>query len=492
MIRLNKSSGLFIITSLVVLFFIHTHLQKRLQHDLSTQYDKDAGPLRHASPLDRPDEEKFLTYLPHSGLHNQRIALINSVILAKALNRTLIMPEVNLGTATYWRPSTKLPYRLDDCGDRFYQQSATTDDGEPWWSPHCFDYRNYLPMAVETIFDLAAVHELGVKTIQRRDMQLDYFERYWAIPRDERNRTLAYQVEDTSRYSYQILDGDSKMINKSAKFVEHYTLQQLGRRHEPFLIFNSLFGSDRLALPADSKWSQTRDWLRKEIGVRQPWVINSSLDVIARLGGPGSFISVHIRMGDGIFKKMMDETMERVRRQLIERQPTTNSSTIDNDNDDDDQLSTTVTYIRSLQAQSEERLTACLQLQQHSNQSPLHHRLGLIYMATDASSPHLTLPHLFEEFVCLFTLGDFKDVIDRTLALRPPLLDHRHQHHHQVSKDDPIPTTKGSIFLPLIDAEIASQGSFFVPTPKSTFSGYIKYRNKRFRHLYMHNTTSAL
>ncbi|CAO3595309.1 unnamed protein product [Absidia cylindrospora] len=493
MIQLSKSMGIPLVLLLVMLFFIHIRLEKRLMNQ-STKYGKNMD-TASITPF-QPDEEKFITYLPHSGLHNQRIALINSIILAKALNRTLIMPELNLGTATYWRPSAYLPYRLDECGDKHVVTShKKTADGKPWWSPNCFDYRNYLPMAVETIFDLNGVHQMGVKTIQRRDMQLDYFSRYWSIPMDERNQTLAYQVMDNSRYSYQIVD--DPLIGENTKFVERYTLDQLGQHQETFLIFNSLFGSDRLALRSD-KWVQAREYLRKEIGVRQPWVMNSSLDIVGKLGGPGSFISVHIRMGDGIFKKMMDETMERVRQQLIQRQTDTNDDEISNDHQE--QIDATIAHINSLQGQPQNRLTACLQIQQQNqqNRSCVHHRLGMIYMTTDAVSPLKTLPHLFEEFVCLFTLDDFKNIVDDTIALRPALLDHRHQHHPEETNSTNTntsslpPTTKGNILLPLIDAEIASQASFFVPTPKSTFSGYIGYRNKRFQRLYMNNASSTI
>ena len=41
--------------------------------------------------------EKFLAYLPHSGFHNQRIALENALTLSRLLNRTLLMPPVRLG-----------------------------------------------------------------------------------------------------------------------------------------------------------------------------------------------------------------------------------------------------------------------------------------------------------------------------------------------------------------------------------------------------------
>jgi hypothetical protein len=452
---------------LITLFFLHLGLERRLQQDddsILALADSD-------QQQSQQQREKFLTYLPHSGLHNQRIALINSIVLAKALNRTLIMPELNLGTATYWRPTSLLPYRLDECGDESVHlapqvKNRKLKDGrrKAWWSANCFDYRNYLPMAVDWIFDLTAAHEMGVKTVQRQDMRLDYFNRVWSVPRDERNQTVVYQVMDNSRYSYQIVDdGETTTeydISTSTKFSETHSLQQLGQHQEQFMIFNSLFGSDRLALPSGGIWAQTRETLRQEMGVSQPWVVNASRSVIGRLGGSGAYIGVHIRMGDGVFKVMQDDTMAQVRQQLIQRQH--DDATLDE---------TTLAHIQSLDAK--DRLSACLGVQSSHH----HHRLGLIYMTTDATLPHSTLPHLFEEFVCLFTLGDFQDVVDSTLHLQPPLLDHRH--HPNAS----VPTTQGEILLPLIDGEIASQASFFVPTPGSTFSGYIEHRNKRFQRI---------
>ncbi|CAO3586239.1 unnamed protein product [Absidia cylindrospora] len=477
----NKSTSLTVVLLLLTLFLIHKRLERRQEIKRYAEFNKTRNINLNRYP---PDGEKFITYLPHSGLHNQRVALINSVILAKALNRTLIMPELNLGTGTYWRPSTYLPYRLDECGDFHAALRRKTEDGKPWWSPDCFDYRNYLPMAVDSIFDLAAVHEMGVKTIQRRDMQLDYFERYWSVPLDDRNTSLVYQVTDNIRYSYQIVDDPS--IDKSTKFPERYTLQQLAQQQHPFMMFNSLFGSDRLALRS-SRWIRARDHLRKEMGVRQPWVVNRSRDIISRLGGPGSYISVHIRMGDGIFKEVMEETMERVRQKLNQQEEEmigTDSSSSTSDDDDDD-VPSTIAYIQSLQEQPEQRLATCLQRQQRQHPR----RLALIYMTTDASSPRSILPHLFDEFVCLFTLGDFKDIVDDTLALQPALMDHRHQYREEAYASLPPPVAKGKIFIPLIDAEVAAQGSLFVPTARSTFSAYIGFRNKRFQH--MKNSTST-
>src|SRR5690242_15261885 len=47
-------------------------------------------------------EEKFLAYFSHSGYHNQRIALENALLLAKLLNRTLLLPPAVLGRPLPW------------------------------------------------------------------------------------------------------------------------------------------------------------------------------------------------------------------------------------------------------------------------------------------------------------------------------------------------------------------------------------------------------
>ncbi|KAG1730178.1 hypothetical protein EDB19DRAFT_1741110 [Suillus lakei] len=46
---------------------------------------------------DHDPRTKYLSYFPHSGLHNQRIALENALVLAQQLNRTLLVPFLRLG-----------------------------------------------------------------------------------------------------------------------------------------------------------------------------------------------------------------------------------------------------------------------------------------------------------------------------------------------------------------------------------------------------------
>ncbi|KAF8946587.1 hypothetical protein BGZ47_000115 [Haplosporangium gracile] len=55
---------------------------------------------------------KYLTFLPHSGFHNQRTELENALLLARLLNRTLIMPKVYLGPPMPWLTFHLLHSRL--------------------------------------------------------------------------------------------------------------------------------------------------------------------------------------------------------------------------------------------------------------------------------------------------------------------------------------------------------------------------------------------
>ena len=65
------------------------------------------------NPRVQPDE-KLLSYLPHSGFHNQRIALENALVLARLLNRTLFVPPIRFGRrAITYRNFTVLQRALD-------------------------------------------------------------------------------------------------------------------------------------------------------------------------------------------------------------------------------------------------------------------------------------------------------------------------------------------------------------------------------------------
>ena len=58
------------------------------------EHNKKIDVLNDSSRLHFEPNEKFITYLPHSGFHNQRISLENAIFLSYYLNRTLILPPI--------------------------------------------------------------------------------------------------------------------------------------------------------------------------------------------------------------------------------------------------------------------------------------------------------------------------------------------------------------------------------------------------------------
>ncbi|CAM0140172.1 unnamed protein product [Umbelopsis sp. WA50703] len=395
-------------------------------------------------------QEKYMMFYPHSGLHNQRLSLLNAVMVAGWLNRTLIIPEVNIATATYWRSSVDLPNKLDYCPDMVASHRKMEKElGQRVHLPsECFDYRKYVPVRFTDLFDLSALESVGVRYILRDDLHHSYFQQEpLNIPQDESNQTIVYKVLDDDRYSYRIYDSDdndSPLFN----FNRRLTVTELQSRPERVLIFNSMFGSKRLALNQENK--KKLEFLRHSIGILHP-IVDSGADlVISKLGGRGQYVSAHIRTGDGVFKQHITETIDKIKAKLdglVHEESNTND--------------TEVEELRMLQLQKTPQsisklLDRCVQLRTEAG------KLTTLFMATDSKDPRNdpNLRTLFDNYVCSFTLLDFPDATKSIKATSP-----RDNH-----------TEIGPLLLPLVDAVIASYGKDFVGTQGSTFSGYVKNR----------------
>lgn len=431
---------------------------------------------KQQTPLEASKGEKYITFLPHSGLHNQRIGLINAMILAKALDRTLILPDINIGHAVFWKPSALAEFRLAECSSIKERRN-----------PRCKDFNKYVPVSVESIFDLSAIHALGVRTIQRSSMSQSYFQDVWSASEQD-----IYRIEDNTRYSYRIYDSKDNQDNIRT-FRDRIDLEDLREREEKFLLFGSLHYTLRLALQ-DPKLLWLAQHLREETSISHPIVIRQALSVIPLLGGPDAFVGVHLRQGDGFFKVLMKETLDTLRATL--EQPSLNQEEI--------QLqiqSGQMTPTTALTKEDEYKLAQLKKIDEASvgdkmdllNQCVAWHsrdnhpRLRLIFMATDTPQPRTTLKGLYDEFPCIFTLSDFPQVIESTLTMSPMLTGNKMIDDEMVQMGSKI----SSLLFPMIDAEIASHGSSFIGTRKSTFSQYINHRYTRFQSMYHPQTSSA-
>ncbi|KAI8144949.1 hypothetical protein BJV82DRAFT_606865 [Fennellomyces sp. T-0311] len=389
--------------------------------------------------------EKYITFYPHSGLHNQRLALLNAMVLAKALDRTLILPQINLGKGVYWRASPLLADKYSTCPEFAISERV----GE------CHDFRKYVPVPVSKVFDLTALERVGIRYIERDDMRTTYFSDHLGIHD-------IYSVNDSTRFAYRIYDSDNS-TEPLNQFQYRLNLKDLEARQEQLIEFGSLFGTPRMVLDERDDLYWLRDHLSGEVGFSNPTVTFQTLNVVSLLGGPGNFVSVHLRTGDGVFKTIMTRTMNKVRETLERYNMRTRLH--------HEQEYAIMARLQALahEGQITDLLNECVAIQHHRDL--LHPRLRLIFMATDTAQPRQTLPDLFEEFVCLFTLPDFPQVVQDTVAGDSTPAREQQDHY-------------GPLWLPLIDAEIAAHGSFFVGTRKSTFSKYIQFRNRRFLSYY--------
>lgn len=458
---------------LTTFFVIYTSTQSM---SVQLRFSITPAPPKAAANIVASKEEKFISFLPHSGLHNQRIGLINAMILAKSLDRTLILPEMNIGNAIWWRPTPLADYRLGECPS-IKQRS----------NPKCHDFTKYVPISVESIFDLSAAHSVGIRTVQRSSMSQDYFKNVYQAQEED-----IYRIQDSDRYSYRIYD--SKDNDESIRtFRYRIDMDDLRERDEKFMLFGSLHYTLRLAMQ-DPNMVWLAKYLREETSISHPLVIKQALSVLPLLGGPDKFIGVHLRQGDGFFKKLMDETVDTLRATLEQ-------SILEPESIIEQQLIGTPVVTRSLTTEEEDKLIALKQVDEanpidkilllnkcvHWHSEDNHPRLRLIFMATDTRQPRTTLKELYDEFPCIFTLSDFPNVIESTLTSGPMLTGNKEVDEEFIQLGSRI----SPLLLPMIDAEIASHGSSFIGTRKSTFSQYINHRYSRFQTMY-HPTEQPL
>jgi hypothetical protein len=437
---------LFFLFALLISILVCWSIKDMISFDSSASIKMKSSSIK----VQQPEEEKFITYLPHSGLHNQRISLINAMIVAKALNRTLLMPEMNIGRSTYWGPFRLISQQMSICPTLKYNKQ----NRKQYKQLNCLLYENYKPIMAEELFDLSAAHSIGIKTEQRLDMKLDYINRHY-LARHPTNTTIiefsSYRVNDTKRYSWRLFDDEQVMANSTndKMFQNHMALNELKQRQEIYIEFGSLFGNSRLILN-DPNFVWTKEYLHRQIALNHTLVNQFSQEIISLLGP--TYQSVHLRQGDGIFTKIIRQTINEIENKL--------SFVSQHKSEIPASLSTTEIATLSnkiVLAGDDDRLQQCKSIQYLNIP-----QLKIIYIATDSHSPKTQFIELFNKYPCLFTLNYFISY----------------------AKRNGLKSAKGvdpSLF-PMIDAEVASRSKLFiVGTPHSTFSAYVRYRHQFFK-----------
>ena len=444
----------------------------------------------------QPDE-KFLSYLPHSGFHNQRIALENALVLVRLLNRTLLVPPIRFGRrAIPYRNFTVLQRVLDAnytaylC--RLSDNAANGNDttavqgtlldflGPP---ERCTLKKGrkpityaYLPWGWITDFDF-------IRQLQPI-IQTPGSTHYWLSSRFDPRVDDVLVIPDTYKYQYRFVDeielspsSDPRTFT-NATYSEDITLTSLADHPARLIQLGSLFGSRRLKL-SDPAHKAIRKQIRRHMTLKHPLLQNSSAGIATKISGSGfgsDFLGAHLRCNDGYFLETATEHSRMLWWKLVHgilglsiertRQLELGYSTTEN-------ISWSLPPKRYISPSNfpvhlpldhgaltigVDSMRRC-KGQPHTD--PDLERFNIpLFIATDSKDPrtdeHLSL--FRQTFPCVFFLGDFPQEVEPIANIR-----------------DPVSGMEiGNMLVPFLDAMVVARAARVVGTPHSTFSWYVQ------------------
>ncbi|KAI9268007.1 hypothetical protein BDA99DRAFT_504602 [Phascolomyces articulosus] len=388
--------------------------------------------------------EKYLGFYPHSGFHNQRIALVNALLLAERLNRTLLLPPVVLGEPIHWRKYDSLESfhrrmtkaHLDHC-----QASLETPENA---SETCLASYRYTSLRWDRLFDMSTLKQ-RVRIRYRDDYDRSYLQRQYNISAHD-----TYHVKDSILYDYRI--ADVKDHGKPlAKYQRELYMEDLEAIPQRLLSFGSLFGTGRV-MASTSEAQELRDFLFRQFVFSRkalPDLFEEAEAIIRRLGGTGTYVAIHARVGDSIFERFSGDVMGKLWRDLqkyapLVQQPRTEGCLAP------PSLSDVSFSSRAIDWQSK------------TTSRPL-----VVFMATDSLDPHNDplFEQIFQLFPCIVTLNDMFDFKQSKLF-------------DMVNPEDGI--KYGKFLVPFLDGLIASHAQEFTGSMWSTFSSYIKFLHQQY------------
>lgn len=498
-----------------------------------TPHPSNVHPHPRPPPPCSSPSERYLAFTPHSGFHNQASALANALSLAHALNRTLLLPPARLGTAAPWTPASRpLAAFHEDCkrlrmaGHAFAPDDECVDPrGEGRFSPDHWTYVGW-----DMVMEPGFLGGHGVEMVDRWNLSQAWME----LPRSEGGLGVkaeeVWTFPDEARRSYQLYDSRGtrdKMYDTWQSRINIPDLRAAPFADKKVLQFGSLFGFGRLNLARqDSRQFQERVWASMVLS--EP-AINGISDAIK--GRLGTYVGVHLRVGDGVFARTAGETFPGIFREVaegvlgvgpveVDELLTTSAKAVDKMEaaQEKERLEELKEEERKEQQQQDSRLlargfddeagkseddatppapalarrstdqswwprppssvlplsanTTC-HLPLHPANSPLAPLNTPIFLATDARDPHLLSPFLpfLTHLPCLFTLADFASPTPQnnndTISALADMMG-----GGRVSEWDGVAV--GGWLIGLLDAVVAAKGDAMVGTPRSTFSGYAK------------------
>ncbi|PIL35934.1 hypothetical protein GSI_01594 [Ganoderma sinense ZZ0214-1] len=402
------------------------------------------------------------------GFHNQRIALENALVLARLLNRTLLLPPVRLGVPLAYVPFDDL-YRMAANATKSGLEHCATIHARPSPAPECENYESYTHIPWGWLVDLPA--------LQSAQPLLPgwNFTDAWLQTHLNLSAGDVFRLKDSSRnqHAFQDFVPPRRPLRPSPprKFSEPLHLSALARRPEQLLMLGSLFGSSRLHLRARANRDMRRQ-VREKMVFTNPHLAAVADAIRAALGG--TYLAVHLRIEDGYFEVKAQKNVRRTWWRLLQVGLGFSDDEIasleeellpEEEPLDPPIFATDSSVLRFPHPPlppfpSNASTAAGFSCRGLLHSAPHLKRLNApLYISTDAGSPTLNplLWRFLRTFPCTFFLEDFTEQTRPLGALR--------------SEMDGVPLAK--FLMPFVDAMVAGQAYQVVGTELSTFSGFV-------------------
>lgn len=446
--------------------------------------------LQHPNPLlnSQEEEERFLAYLPHSGLSNQRIELANALLLAYMLKRTLIVPPAFLGSVVGWMPMEQLLDHLSWLTtpkdfDKICQPPTPGELNSYTQRSKCSEYNQFAAISWTQLHDFTALEPYVKIRFQdtvsfeklQQDLGVTNAETYVHYDDHLYDWRLYEDVEEANK----ILKNGSNFVDSftDRKFYKIYTPLHWQQKKEKLLHLGGIFGSTRMNM-IKQQHIQLQHLISETLKYRRDTPLGETVKgIVQHLGGKATFNAVHFRLRDVPFRNYAIDNLHQFERNMSIATGLKNVPPLPPY--DEFGVLTSLpkpppkpnnTY--HIQPQQDLSLppwsNICQNVSPNFNDSMLHvGSRSVVYIATDHKDirgENSRLLEWFDYFPCTLTLNDIPNEL-----LEP--LDQMHCLYN------PSKSLR-KYLIPLVDAMVAAHARRIFTTPRSTFSKYIGELNE--------------
>nr|CAG8599143.1 6799_t:CDS:1 [Entrophospora candida] len=363
-----------------------------------------------------------MTFVPHSGFHNQRIGLENAIFVAWFLNRTLIVPpallltkfRVPLGRMIKWSKYLKAESVDSICGNIKINKEKKK----------CKEFHSsYTLYPYDQLFDFTFIRQ-NLKIINTPNFDPDTIVEMLNITEPRKEIYLDFTTKEFN----EMYDTIKKPHVNTNITLE--SLQLLKKRPEKLIYFGSLYGI--LRIHENLKSSRTfTERFQKSFVPNNPVMLNVVASIVKKMGGAGNYISAHARGGDNTFAEKSKEHFTDLVGQIDKKYPEISP------------------YLISLK-------NKCPPIEENETTKRKN-----LYVASDINREYESMKVFLDKFPCLKMLFDFEDQLEPYKSLINPV-DNKVMSH---------------FLIPLTDLMVAANGYDVFTIDISTYGIYLKRYN---------------